>query len=52
MIVRKIAPGSVTRSTMWPMCSAVFDPGLMPGMKPPCFFRFSDRSAGLKMIDV
>ena len=50
--VRKIAPGSVMRVTTWSMYSAVFAPGFTPGMKPPCFFRFSARSIGLKMIDV
>jgi hypothetical protein len=34
------------------MYSAVFAPGFTPGTNPPCFFRFSARSTGLKMIDV
>ena len=32
--------------------SDVRAPGFTPGMNPPCFFRFSARSTGLKMIDV
>jgi hypothetical protein len=52
MIVRKIAPGSVIFVTTSSMYSAVLAPGFTPGMKPPCFFRFSARSIGLKMIDV
>ena len=52
MSVRKIAPGSVIFETTSSMYSAVFAPGFTPGMKPPCFFRFSARSIGLKMIDV
>ena len=40
------------RLTTWSMYSAVFAPGFTPGMNPPCFFRFSARSIGLKMIDV
>jgi hypothetical protein len=30
----------------------VLAPGFTPGMNPPCFFRFSDRSTELKMMDV
>ena len=31
---------------------AVLSPGLIPGMKPPYFLRFSAVSLGLKVIDV
>jgi len=34
------------------MYSDVLAPGFTPGMNPPCFFRFSEMSTGLKMIDV
>ena len=32
--------------------SAVFSPGLIPGIKPPCLFRLSAVSTGLNTIDV
>ena len=52
MTVRNSAPGSVMRVTTRSMYSAVRAPGFTPGMNPPCFFRFSAMSTGLKMIDV
>ena len=32
--------------------SAVFSPGLIPGINPPCLFKLSAVSVGLKTIDV
>ena len=52
MTVRNSAPGSVIRDSTVSMYSAVFAPGFTPGTNPPCFFRFSATSTGLKMIDV
>ena len=40
------------RVSMRSMYSAVRAPGFTPGMNAPCFFRFSARSTGLKMIAV
>src|SRR6185437_13501943 len=52
MSARKTAPGKVMRDITFSMYSAVFAPGFTPGMKPPCFFRFSAISIGLKMMAV
>jgi len=49
---RKTAPGRVIRVSVRSMYSAVFFPGLTPGMNPPYFFMLSARSMGLKTIAV
>ena len=45
------APTSVILERTLSIKSEVFFPGLIPGIKPPYFFRLSATSEGLKMIE-
>ena len=45
-------PTRVMRVNTRSMNSAVFFPGRIPGMNPPCFLRFSATSVGLKVTAV
>ena len=49
---RKNAPRKVIRPRTLPKNSAVFLPGLIPGTKPPCFWRLSATLFGSKTIEV
>jgi len=48
---RYTAPGAVRRLSTWLRCSAVGQPGRMPGTKPPYFLMLSAISAALNVID-
>lgn len=52
MNAKNIAPGNVIRVNILSMNSAVFLPGLTPGIKPPDFFKLSAMSLGLYCIAV
>ena len=46
------APIVVTLDKTKSIYSAVFSPGRIPGINPPCLFKLSAVSEGLKTIDV
>ena len=45
-------PGKVTRDNMLSIYSAVFFPGLIPGINPPCCFICCDTCVGSNAIAV
>ena len=51
-IARNIEPGNVIFVKILSINSEVCLPGLIPGIKPPCFFILSATSFGLKAIAV
>ena len=50
--VKYIVPIVVNLTNTNSIYLAVFSPGLIPGIKPPYFLKFSACSSGLKTIDV
>ena len=50
--VKYKAPMVVSLVKIFSIYSAVLSPGLIPGMNPPYFLKFSAVSLGLKVIEV